>query len=172
MNRTGLFILAGVLALPASDALAKGGRGHGHGGGNGHAKHAREADRDDRGRAESRAVWRNTTGGARRVRVAQRRGLDENGDGIVTRSEWRGNARSFSVLDRNGDGIISARDRIYSTRNYYGANARYGRWSTLDRNADGVLERWEWPHSGSLFDAIDRNNDGLVSQWELRDSVR
>jgi hypothetical protein len=102
-----------------------------------------------------------------------RYGVDANRDGIITRTEWRGNAHSFAVQDRNGDGIISARDRSYTgTTNVYGANARYGRWSTLDRNGDGTLERWEWPHSGSLFDAIDRNNDGLVSQWELRESVR
>ena len=54
----------------------------------------------------------------------------------------------------------------------YGANARYGAWSSLDRNRDGVIERWEWPHSFALFNSIDRNNDNLVSQWELRYSVR
>jgi hypothetical protein len=33
--------------------------------------------------------------------------MDENGDGVVTRAEWRGNGRSFRVHDRNDDGILS-----------------------------------------------------------------
>ena len=33
--------------------------------------------------------------------------MDENGDGVVTRAEWRGNRRSFRVHDRNSDGILS-----------------------------------------------------------------
>jgi hypothetical protein len=172
MQRTSIFILATLLAVPAADALAKD-KGHGKG----HAKHANKAekvkDKDNDGRVtvRERAVWRNRDLGARQVRAAGRHGLDRNGDGIITRAEWRGNAHSFDVQDRNNDGVISARDRNY-TAGRYGANARYGDWRTLDRDADGSLERWEWPHGDSLFNDIDRNNDGRVSQWELRYSVR
>jgi Ca2+-binding EF-hand superfamily protein len=35
------------------------------------------------------------------------RGMDRNGDGVITRDEWRGNDQSFRQHDRNGDGIIS-----------------------------------------------------------------
>jgi hypothetical protein len=35
------------------------------------------------------------------------RGLDRNGDGVITRREWRGNDRSFENMDRNHDGILS-----------------------------------------------------------------
>jgi hypothetical protein len=66
--------------------------------------------------------------------------------------------------------VVVTRNRYIYPR--YGANARYGAWSSLDLNRDGILERWEWPHSRSLFNAIDRNDDGVVSQWELRNSVR
>jgi hypothetical protein len=34
-------------------------------------------------------------------------GMDRNGDGVITRAEWRGNARSFDVHDVNDDGILS-----------------------------------------------------------------
>jgi hypothetical protein len=34
-------------------------------------------------------------------------GMDRNGDGVVTRKEWRGNDRSFRIHDRNGDGVLS-----------------------------------------------------------------
>jgi hypothetical protein len=171
MQRTSVFVLATLLAVPAVDALAKD-KGHGKG----HAKHANKAekvkDRDDDSRVvRERAVRRDRDDGTRRVRAANRSGLDRNGDGIITRAEWRGNAHSFDVQDRNNDGVISARDRNY-TAGRYGANARYGDWRTLDRDADGRLERWEWPHGDSLFDDIDRNNDGRVSQWELRNSMR
>jgi hypothetical protein len=35
------------------------------------------------------------------------RGMDRNGDGIISRREWRGNDVSFDQHDRNGDGILS-----------------------------------------------------------------
>ena len=89
---------------------------------------------------------------------------DDHDGGVRARTVWRTHyvgarrVRVAPVVVQNG--------------NYYGANARYGAWSSLDRNRDGVLERWEWPHSSSLFNSIDTNRDGRVSQWELRFSVR
>lgn len=35
------------------------------------------------------------------------RGLDRNGDGMISRTEWRGNDRSFAKADWNGDGTLS-----------------------------------------------------------------
>jgi hypothetical protein len=35
------------------------------------------------------------------------RGMDRNADGVITRSEWRGNDRSFEQHDRNDDGVLS-----------------------------------------------------------------
>lgn len=35
------------------------------------------------------------------------RGMDTNNDGQISRSEWRGNARSFEVHDWNNDGMLS-----------------------------------------------------------------
>lgn len=35
------------------------------------------------------------------------KGMDTNGDGVITRREWRGNDRSFRNHDRNGDGVLS-----------------------------------------------------------------
>lgn len=35
------------------------------------------------------------------------RGVDRNGDGIVTRAEWSGNDQSFRQHDRNNDGVLS-----------------------------------------------------------------
>ena len=33
--------------------------------------------------------------------------MDANGDGAITRDEWRGNDRSFADHDCNGDGVLS-----------------------------------------------------------------
>lgn len=33
--------------------------------------------------------------------------MDRNGDGVITRDEWRGNDNSFRKHDRNRDGILS-----------------------------------------------------------------
>lgn len=44
------------------------------------------------------------------------RGMDRNGDGVITRDEWRGNDKSFRKHDRNGDGVISAADQ--KAKNY------------------------------------------------------
>ena len=35
------------------------------------------------------------------------RAMDVNGDGRITRQEWRGNARSFRNHDWNGDGVLA-----------------------------------------------------------------
>ena len=38
------------------------------------------------------------------------RGRDANGDGVITRAEWRGNDVSFRNHDWNGDGILSGEE--------------------------------------------------------------
>ena len=46
------------------------------------------------------------------------RGMDRNGDGVITRDEWRGNDNSFTKHDRNRDGVISAADRQYAKQGH------------------------------------------------------
>ena len=36
--------------------------------------------------------------------------LDVNDDGVISRSEWRGDRATFDRLDRNDDGVISRRE--------------------------------------------------------------
>ena len=35
------------------------------------------------------------------------RAMDRDGDGVITRAEWRGSDRSFDVHDWNRDGVLS-----------------------------------------------------------------
>jgi hypothetical protein len=80
-------------------------------------------------------------------RTERLRGMDTDGDGIVSRSEWRGNEQAFSRLDRDRDGLITARDgelrrmKRSSTDPYTRRNDRF---RVLDRNGDGIISQDEW----------------------------
>ena len=92
------------------------------------------------------------------------RGMDRNRDGIVSRSEWRGNANSFRNQDWNGDGVLSGREvRANANR-----NRAQSRVEAVDENRDGVISRGEWRGSRGDFNRIDRNDDGYISGAEAR----
>jgi hypothetical protein len=74
--------------------------------------------------------------------------MDVNRDGVITRSEWRGNARSFDVHDLNQDGVLS------------------GNEVSLTGDRDAYRDRDGWDELVDVFDSVDRNNDGLVSRDE------
>ena len=104
------------------------------------------------------------------------RGMDSNGDGRVTRREWRGNNQSFEQHDWNDDGVLSGeelRPRSWGTRNQPRDQGDDDRWTDrfdrLDRNDDGWLSASEWPRDERRFDLLDRNNDGRVSRSEFQD---
>src|SRR5215204_593242 len=51
------------------------------------------------------------------------RAMDTDGDGRVTRAEWRGNDRSFRNHDWNNDGVLSGDElRVNATRQRSGAD--------------------------------------------------
>jgi hypothetical protein len=41
---------------------------------------------------------------------ARFRRMDENGDGVIAASEWRGSARAFRMHDQNGDRVLTPRE--------------------------------------------------------------
>ena len=58
--------------------------------------------------------------------------MDRNNDGVISRQEWNGSARSFEVHDWNNDGRLSGEEvRVGAQRNT--------NWET----ADHVPNRWE-----------------------------
>ena len=91
-------------------------------------------------------------------------GMDRNGDGRITREEWRGNDVSFNQHDWNGDGVLSG-DEVRpgaqpNNRREMEARARFDR---LDTNDDDAISLSEWTGTRNAFERLDRNDDGLLS---------
>ncbi|HEY3174435.1 MAG TPA: hypothetical protein VGK94_01605 [Candidatus Polarisedimenticolia bacterium] len=96
---------------------------------------------------------------------ARFRGLDRNNDGRITRDEWRGNDRSFSVHDRNGDGVLAGAE-VGAALQAEG----YDDFLDIDRNRDGRISRNEWHWNQADFDRIDDNHDGWLTRSEYMDT--
>lgn len=167
--------LAGILVVPTvSTAAADQGKGKAKGKNKdkqsqNDRKHDRDNDRDrnwDRDRDPDRE-WDDGDGGMRF------QGMDRNGDGRISRAEWRGNDRSFANHDWNGDGILSG-DEVRpgawgEDDDWNGQRGWEDRFEWLDRNDDGYLSRAEWPGADRLFNLLDLNRDGRVSFQEVRE---
>lgn len=75
--------------------------------------------------SQPRPVW----DGPRRFR-----GLDFNGDAMISRVEWRGNDRSFNNHDWNGDGILSGNEVVPGGRSTLRNRvARFERFPFVER---------------------------------------
>jgi len=95
--------------------------------------------------------------------------LDTNGDGYISRSEWRGNGTVFNALDANGDGVLTRREAIGT--NPAGTNGGgEDAFARIDANGDGAITRGEWRWNTAAFDRLDLNRDGRVSREEFEGS--
>jgi hypothetical protein len=120
---------------------------------------------------------------AAQARPAQIRfqAMDLNNDGVITREEWKGNARSFTVQDWNGDGRLSGEEvRIGARRNTNWETVdhnpnRFERvlswtataFTNLDHNRDGRLTPNEWHFDNETFRRVDINRDNALSRAEF-----
>jgi Ca2+-binding EF-hand superfamily protein len=106
--------------------------------------------------------------------------MDTNGDGVITREEWRGNDRSFRNHDWNGDGKLSGdevrpgahRESQWDDRDVEDSIVREDDWTearfrSLDHDGNGRLSANEWHGDPELFGRIDRNRDGSISRAEF-----
>lgn len=102
------------------------------------------------------------------------RGMDRDGDGRITRDEWRGNAQAFARHDWNHDGVLSGDElRAGNPRNAEGpfvpeiTDWTIAHFNDLDHDDNGRISRDEWHYDTEIFRRIDRNRDGLVSRGEF-----
>ena len=105
------------------------------------------------------------------------RRMDTNSDGVISRIEWRGDARSFHLYDRNGDGVLSG-DEV-SVGGPWPADAAKAqndnignadRFDYLDINGNEVIERNEWDGGYDAFNRLDTRRDGQLTRAEFNNS--
>ena len=109
---------------------------------------------------------------------ARFRAMDVNNDRVITRREWRGNARAFARQDVNRDGLLSGseiwiparRGQVAGERGYSEEDQMREELLTsfyrADRNDDGRLGRDEWWSDAATFSRVDRNRDGWLTTAE------
>jgi Ca2+-binding EF-hand superfamily protein len=120
--------------------------------------------------------------GSKRQAATERqrfREMDQNGDGAISRAEWRGSDQSFRVHDWNRDGVLSGaelnaayRSGDAGTPDDFDSTVAFNDWSAarfaaLDRNRDGRLTRAEWVYDLETFRRVDRNRDGVLIRSEF-----
>jgi Ca2+-binding EF-hand superfamily protein len=105
--------------------------------------------------------------------------MDDNNDGVISRSEWRGSDQSFRRHDWNNDGVLSGDElatgwqrRDSRDEDRYGDRDQPTDWTVqefrrLDGNRDGRISRQEWRYDDDTFRRVDRNNDGIISEREF-----
>ena len=109
--------------------------------------------------------------------------MDRNGDGRITRAEWRGSARSFDVHDWDGDGILSGdevrqgaerkargraeEDFVSADREFTFEDWTVRGFRTLDHNGDNRIAADEWHFAREGFRRVDHNRDGVISRGEF-----
>ena len=93
------------------------------------------------------------------------REMDRNGDGVITRAEWRGNAVAFDQQDWNNDGQLSGDEvRPGAQRRLDFTEAQFRRF---DRNRDNYISGTEWRYEPDDFVQVDSNRDDRVSLSEF-----
>jgi Ca2+-binding EF-hand superfamily protein len=107
--------------------------------------------------------------------------MDSNNDGVITRAEWRGSARSFAEHDWNEDGVLSGDEvRTGVSRNtrrvedsdFDPASDRFSSWTdanftSIDRDRNGRISAREWQYDYEGFRRADRNGDGALTRAEF-----
>jgi len=88
--------------------------------------------------------------------------LDENQNGVIEASEWRGKKRAFRLLDVNRDGVITPEEFMSLKVRWWNQT-----FYNLDLNGDRIITRDEWMDVEEGFNRLDRNHDGIIERREF-----
>lgn len=91
------------------------------------------------------------------------RQLDRNGNGRLSRGEWRYDVEDFLRVDRNGDNQLTLNEFLIGDID----DDRGDRFDDLDIDGNNRIDRREWHGSLASFQWLDRNNDGTLSRSEM-----
>lgn len=89
---------------------------------------------------------------------------DKDGDGKISRTEWKGK-RSFESVDADGDGFITQNEVGISPSTPRSMNYE-GLLEAWDEDGDGKISRSEW-RGRFPFNRIDKNKDGFITREEM-----
>ena len=92
-------------------------------------------------------------------------GLDRNGNGQISRGEWRTDRETFLRVDRNRDNQISRAE--YLNANAGNISDDLANFDALDRDYSERIERDEWAGTRPAFNRLDLNRDGVLTRREL-----
>jgi Ca2+-binding EF-hand superfamily protein len=96
------------------------------------------------------------------------RAMDTNNDGMITRAEWRGNARAFDNHDWNRDGVLSGNEvRPAGQRDDEFWDWTVEGFRSLDTDGNGRISRNEWTADLESFRRADRNRDDVLTRQEF-----
>lgn len=93
--------------------------------------------------------------------------IDSNGDGVISRAEFRKvRAARWTQIDRNGDGYLGEDDFPgFAARR---ARAQLAEIAHLDADGDGRISQREFLDGPlPLFEQADRNADGVLTRSEI-----
>jgi Ca2+-binding EF-hand superfamily protein len=90
--------------------------------------------------------------------------LDRNGNGLISRGEWRNDRASFIRTDRNGDNQISRAEFMNSNAGNIDDDLDF---DAVDRDGSGRIERDEWRGTRPAFNRLDVNRDGVLNRREF-----
>lgn len=86
--------------------------------------------------------------------------FDQNGDGVVARSEYPGTDEQFQKLDADGNGSIGTAELPRMGQG--------GGMALFDTDSDGRLSADEFPGPADRFAEVDADGDGYCTQAEFR----
>jgi len=109
---------------------------------------------------------------------------DQNGDGRLSKQEFKGPPQKFAKIDADKDGFITTKELAAAQARRGGAGPKGGamangpdgngnppsisdRLAMMDSNGDGKVEPSEWRGKEQIFKRLDRNHDGYITSSEV-----